>query len=648
MMKNFLLISVLFILFSCKESENVKVSRYNFPAILDVSFTPNDTDRCMGTFTDAGSWWGFTPARNGDFINGFCGPFHLEGRKRGWFSSSAVIASFAGDSCFKLDSVCYYPGEMYMKSVSGSGSVEQSIIFVDQDNVLINIKGAHNLVLNGNMEWGKKWFSKAPLSLEIAGNSVIVKDTTGEGFVISIPNSTIESVDGNNLVGYIANCNVKEENVVISFFTQNSNMAEVFQNANDILANTERYREENLERWNGYLQSVIREDMPYEYDRVAAKAVTTLISNWRSPRGDLNYSGVVPSHGASYFVGMWAWDSWKHAVALAKFNPELAKDQMRVMFDYQLPDGMIIDCIFSNKSGNNSRDSKPPLAAWAVNEIYNETLDTAFVAEMYPKLVKYYEWWFVDRDNNRNGICEFGSCDGTLEAAAWESGMDNAIRFDNTKMVKNNNKAWSMNQESVDLNAFLVYENEILGGFARMLGDTVLVKGDFFNGGEYPVNVADYFFCNDKGFFFDRTFDGKFIEHEGTEAAIPLWAGIASKEQAAAVADKFTNPNKFATYIPFPTIAADDPKFTPNGYWRGPIWLDQVYFGINGLRKYGYIEQADEFTRNVFDRLYGVKESAPIHENYNTHTGELLKAPHFSWSSAHLLMLYSEYGNTLN
>jgi putative isomerase len=53
---------------------------------------------------------------------------------------------------------------------------------------------------------------------------------------------------------------------------------------------------------------------------------------------------------------------------------------------------------------------------------------------------------------------------------------------------------------------------------------------------------------------------------------------------------------------------------------------------------------ADEYTLQVFDRLQGLKEGAPIHENYGTHTGELLKAPHFSWSSSHLLMLYDDYG----
>ena len=81
---------------------------------------------------------------------------------------------------------------------------------------------------------------------------------------------------------------------------------------------------------------------------------------------------------------------------------------------------------------------------------------------------------------------------------------------------------------------------------------------------------------------------------------------------------------KFSTYIPFPTVAADNPDFMPKGYWRGPIWLDQTYFAISGLRKYGYVKEADKY--------------------YEAHTGERLKAPHFSWSAAHLLMLYEEYG----
>ena len=105
------------------------------------------------------------------------------------------------------------------------------------------------------------------------------------------------------------------------------------------------------------------------------------------------------------------------------------------------------------------------------------------------------------------------------------------------------------------------------------------------------------------------------------------------------------DPQKFNSTLPLGTLDISHPRLRPvRGYWRGPIWLDQTYFAIRGLRNYGYNKMADEYTLQVFDRLQGLKEGAPIHENYGTHTGELLKAPHFSWSSSHLLMLYDDYG----
>ena len=75
----------------------------------------------------------------------------------------------------------------------------------------------------------------------------------------------------------------------------------------------------------------------------------------------------------------------------------------RAMYDYQVqPDdpvrpqdaGMVIDAVFYNKladrggdGGNwNERDTKPPLSAWAIWEIYSATKDKAFIAEMYRKL----------------------------------------------------------------------------------------------------------------------------------------------------------------------------------------------------------------------------------------------------------------------
>lgn len=618
-------------------SENIPTGkRYEFNNILDIAYTPDTLTRCRGWFTDAGSWMGFTLPQKDHWVNGFCGPFSLDMNRRQWMAQSAVTVGYADQAnvIFTPDSTCYFPGELYLSASSEEGKIIQRLNFLDASTALLRIHSdaGKELSLTAS-QWGKE------IQVQTDQNTVIARHPSGEIVALTFtPDVSVKGTDNN----YQAKINGSEHDtyVAISFYTGEKELSAGLQKAQLALSNPQEGLKANKERWEGYLTKILRKDMKPEYDRIAVKAVVTLISNWRTHRGGLLHEGIVPSHAAYYFVGFWAWDTWRFPAALAKFDPELAKDNIRAMFDYQQPDGMIIDCIYTDPAENNARDSKPPLVSWAVDEIFTHTNDTAFISEMYPQLMAYYKWWYNKRDHNRNGMCEYGSTDGTLEAAAWESGMDNAIRFDDAKMLKNNGAedAWSMDQESVDLNAYLALECKLLKKFASILGVT-------FDGPDYSSQVADYFFDKEKGFFFDRRLkDGSFIQEPGCEAYTPLWTEVATADQVKAMLPLLTDTAKFSTYIPFPTVAADNPKYNPRGYWRGPIWLDQTYFAIRGLRNYGYNKMADEYTLQVFDRLQGLKEGAPIHENYGTHTGELLKAPHFSWSSSHLLMLYDDYG----
>ena len=618
-------------------SENIPTGkRYEFNNILDIAYTPDTLTRCRGWFTDAGSWMGFTLPQKDHWVNGFCGPFSLDMNRRQWMAQSAVTVGYADQAnvIFTPDSTCYFPGELYLSASSEEGKIIQRLNFLDASTALLRIHSdaEKELSLTAS-QWGKE------IQVQTDQNTVIARHPSGEIVALTFtPDVSVKGTDNN----YQAKINGSEHDtyVAISFYTGEKELSAGLQKAQLALSNPQEGLKANKERWEGYLTKILRKDMKPEYDRIAVKAVVTLISNWRAHRGGLLHEGIVPSHAAYYFVGFWAWDTWRFSAALAKFDPELAKDNIRAMFDYQQPDGMIIDCIYTDPAENNARDSKPPLVSWAVDEIFTHTNDTAFISEMYPQLMAYYKWWYNKRDHNRNGMCEYGSTDGTLEAAAWESGMDNAIRFDDAKMLKNNGAedAWSMDQESVDLNAYLALECKLLKKFASILGVT-------FDGPDYSSQVADYFFDKEKGFFFDRRLkDGSFIQEPGCEAYTPLWTEVATADQVKAMLPLLTDTAKFSTYIPFPTVAADNPKYNPRGYWRGPIWLDQTYFAIRGLRNYGYNKMADEYTLQVFDRLQGLKEGAPIHENYGTHTGELLKAPHFSWSSSHLLMLYDDYG----
>ena len=621
---------------ACGQSAD-KVSndtRYEFGNILNISYTPDSAGYhrgYRGLFTDAGSWMGFTIPQAEKWINGVCGPFSVDNRI--WFAQAAVNVNFAGETLtFTPDSTSYFPVEVYFSASSSAGKIEQRVNFVSASTALLQVKSEAG---KGFSFTGAGWDKN--VRLEVGEHTVTAYHPNGEIIQLTFtPDIALSAIENNYEAKTVEDSNLAY--VAISFYASDKELLSGAEKALAALNDPTTELQANAERWEGYLTKVLRNDMKHEYDRIAVKSAVTLIANWRTHREGLLHDGIVPSHAASYFIGYWGWDSWRSSAALARFAPEVAKNNIRAIFDYQWEDGMLIDCMYTDPAENNARDSKPPLASWAVDEIFTLNNDTAFVREMYPQLLKFYKWWYEKRDHNKNGMCEFGATDGTLEAAAWESGMDNAIRFDNTKMVQNGENAWSMDQENVDLNSYLAVEARLLKKFAGIIGVE-------FDAPDYSDKVADYFFDDKVGYFFDRRLkDGSFVDEPACEGYTPFWAQIASKEQMEKALVLLTDTTKFSTYIPFPTAAADNPKCDPRGYWRGPIWLDQTHLAIKGLRNYGYNELADKYTLQVFDRCDGLTGDAPIHENYGTHKGNLLKAPHFSWSSAHLLMLYEDYG----
>ncbi|WP_026212690.1 MGH1-like glycoside hydrolase domain-containing protein [Longispora albida] len=401
-------------------------------------------------------------------------------------------------------------------------------------------------------------------------------------------------------------------------------------------------------RWAGYLHAGLAGVAP-GHRRLAAKAIVTLVTNWRSPAGALRSDGITPSISFVWFSGLWSWDSWKTAVGVAAFSPALATSVIESMFDFQRPDGMIPDCVFYNDpahgGGNwNERNTKPPLAAWAVWQVYSASGDKDFLRRIYPRLVSYHKWWYAARDHDGDGICGYGATidpandtdEAIIEAAAWESGMDNAPRFD-AATVSHTAAGHTINQESVDLNAYLFAEKDYLTRIARALRLT-----DSYPAAAIATRIREKMYDPATGWFYDIDSVTKrpLVERgKAVEGVIPVWAGLASAEQAAAVRAALLDPAKFGTRVPVPTVSADNPAFDPVAYWRGPVWLDQAYFAITGLRAAGYAADADALTARLVANADGLAGDAPIHENYQPLTGERLNAPNFSWSAALLLAL---------
>jgi putative isomerase len=442
------------------------------------------------------------------------------------------------------------------------------------------------------------------------------------------------------------------------------------------------------------------------------------------------------------------------------------------MFDYQIQSddpvrpqdsGMVIDAIFYNKDkvrggdgGNwNERNTKPPLASWAVWQIYQANNDIDFIKEMFPKLERYHQWWYRNRDHNQNGLVEYGAtkhryhndkqgnmrfsvqylakglakkhlpeqqlpstldlshCQaekdhwyactgitlyqqvlkdsqysaldiGVQHGAGWESGMDNAARFgfispeqlqayaDKNTLgdIKQARKDWqvsfyenrdnaaqllgfSINQESVELNAYLAQEKKLLAKMAQLLHLTKQTQAYKKQAEKLSEKINLCFFDQQTEFYYDRQFTitdkadnngctGTLLvkRGKGPEGWSPLWANIANKAKAAQVKNVMLDEKEFNSTIPLGTAALTNPAYDQNIYWRGRVWLDQVYFGITALKNYGYQNEADTLLQKLLTNAQGLTGNQAIRENYNPETGEVQGATNFSWSAAHLLMLF--------
>jgi len=356
-------------------SKNSEIAK-NYPQIIDISFTPTmpsyTAKYSAGLFSDAGSWIGFTNPAKDNWVNGFCGPFTIENRN--WICKSLAEigveknGQILNANEFKRDSVSYFPGELYMSSKCQELKIEQQLFFIDKNHTLLQLNAEQvKWIINSTI-----WLSNT--TLKKVDNSLVIQLEKGELLTVTFPKDFSLEIKDNS---YIAKSSSKSncQYLLISFFSNKEESTLAAKTSAGILKNAAKSIEQSKERWDEYLTKTLRTGVPAEFNRVAVKSVVTLMANWRSAKGDILHEGVIPSNSNAHFNGFWAWDSWKHAAALAHFAPKLAMEQVKAMFDYQTEEGMIPDDVFSDKARNNYKDSKPPLATWAVMEIYKETKD---------------------------------------------------------------------------------------------------------------------------------------------------------------------------------------------------------------------------------------------------------------------------------
>lgn len=293
-------------------------------------------------------------------------------------------------------------------------------------------------------------------------------------------------------------------------------------------------------------------------------------------------------------------------LACALADPAGAMGSQRVYLERQRPDGYV-----NYRTGpyldetivtNGQPTAAAPWYAWENWEVYRISRDRRFLEEMYPSGKALYEWFLRSRDTDGDGLCEWGG-DAVLESvrdakvAVWDEVGDPA-RF-----------------EALDLNCLLVQEARALAAAAVELDRPADAERFRKEADERAGRINRTFWDPATGFYYNvdkqdhdftlnRPDDLKRREIIGF---LPLWAGIASPEQARRLVETLTDPKRFWRKFGVPSLAADDPFYEPQGYWNGPVWVEWNLLVQQGLRRYGYEREARELARRVaavmIDRL---------------------------------------------
>jgi hypothetical protein len=245
----------------------------------------------------------------------------------------------------------------------------------------------------------------------------------------------------------------------------------------------------------------------------------------------------------------------------------------------------------------------------------------------YGQLQKYLDRWFA-YDADHNGLPTWNSSDA--------SGMDNQL--------SRSGDLDSNFDEGVDLACYLVRELQAMAIISGKLGKTK-EQNQYQQHAKELTNLINNVFWDEKdGFYYDRNEKtGIIIRVKSVAGFFPLWAGVASPEQAGRlVREHLLNEKEFWLPYPVATYAKTELDFyegTTNGEcnWRGNTWIPVNYMIFHGLINYGYDKEA----RELADRTYKmVLDNNPVtREYYDSETGQGYGMnPFWGWSSLGYIM----------
>lgn len=414
-----------------------------------------------------------------------------------------------------------------------------------------------------------------------------------------------------------------------------------------------------------------------------------------------NRSGDFTRPSSGQYPHQWNWDSAFIAIGLARVDPGRARDELRALVRAQWSTGMLPHIVYHGGASSyfpspdfwgtaelasapavtTSGFTQPPVLATAVRRLTEGSggiADDPFAREMFPALLRWHRWLHAARDPDGSGLAAI--------VHPWESGTDNSPRFiaalerigavTPPPYLRKDQHFVPPAERPLpgDYDLFMY----LIGRYRELAWEDVLlyreapflVRDVLFNSvlhradrdllalakglGEDTVEIENWLAASRTGF------DGLWDEASGLyfdwdvraqeplpvntcASLLPLYAGVCDADRASRlVSEHLLNEEEYApgegSRYYLPSVSKSSPHFEPRRYWRGPVWLNINWLLIQGLRDYGFREEAAA----VRNHTVGLARRFGFVEYFDPRDGSACGAANFSWSAALVIDLLME------
>lgn len=369
----------------------------------------------------------------------------------------------------------------------------------------------------------------------------------------------------------------------------------------------------------------------------------------REAQGLLKYPYVVPGEPTCpfYSKALWDWDSWLVSIALGQVEQETGEQGRYLIYEQgcirnfldHMKDGIMPICITSEEimerrlPGRGPYDDnmhKPVLAMHAASIVQRNRGDVSWVRPLLPQLEEFSNRYRESHMHASTGL------------AYWQD--DFAVGVDNDPSVYYRPEK---SCASIYLNSLLYREMLALGyllelsgdmdhanrwrNYASDLADAVNTHCWDERDGTYysvdlclrPIDPSDWLHQGAP-----RTWDGILLRVDSWSSFLPMWAGIASAEQAGRMLLRYRDDRTFHCRYGIRTLSRLEKMYdlrasnNPSN-WLGPVWGISNFMVFSGLHRYGFEEDARELCERTVE-LFGrdLEKNGCLHEYYHPDTGE--------------------------